>query len=25
LLVFFAADLVARPSPLSTSFPHPKS
>jgi hypothetical protein len=25
LLVFFAADLVVRPSPLSTSFPHPKS
>ena len=25
LLVFFAADLVVRPSPLSTSFPHPES
>lgn len=25
LLVFFAADLVVRPSALSTSFPHAKS
>jgi hypothetical protein len=25
LLLFFAADVVVRPSPLSTPFPHPHS
>jgi hypothetical protein len=25
LLLFFAADIVVRPSPLSTPFPHPHS
>jgi hypothetical protein len=25
LLLFYAADLVVRPSPLSTPFPHPHS
>jgi hypothetical protein len=25
LLLFLAADIVVRPTPLSTSFPHPHS
>jgi hypothetical protein len=25
LVLFFAADIVVRPSPLSTPFPHPHS